>query len=80
MFTSSLTTRFINGITHNPNTNTIIPIKLYDFLYNCIRLFIFSLSSIATGLYILKIIAVPIPNSAKDNIANTLVNKPLTPK
>ena len=69
-----------NGVTNTPAPNTKSPIIVYAFLYNNIKDDIFFLSFCASGLYRLKTIAFPIPNSANDNIVRILVKSPFTPK
>ena len=57
-----------------------IPIILYIFLYRCIKALIVAVSSCCNGLYNEKMIEVPTPNSANDNILSIFVNKPFSPK
>ena len=57
-----------------------MPIIRYVTLYKFIKLFITDLLFWASGLYRLKIIALPMPNSASDKIVKILVNKPFKPK
>lgn len=71
---------FKNGVNTIPKPNIIHPIIRYATLYKCISDLIFSLSLFAMGLYRLNVIALPTPNSAKDNNDNTFVNNPFNPK
>ncbi|WP_349404114.1 hypothetical protein [Clostridium perfringens] len=76
----SLIIIFRKGTIVTPITPIKIPIYLYNLEYRFIIELIMFLSLLAKGLYKAKVIAVPTPNSARDNIDKISVNKLFIPR
>jgi hypothetical protein len=78
--TGSLTKIDRKGTKANPRIVITNAIPRYAFLNNFIKARILGRSPVATGLYKLKLSAVEMPRSAKDNTERTFVYRPFTPK
>jgi hypothetical protein len=70
----------IKGVIHHPTTNTIEPMIKYAFRYNPINALQIEISFSARGLYKLKIIAGPNPNSVSERTVKILEKSPLSPR